>query len=53
MIAADDNVLVAYYPARGHTAAVAQTIADELDADLFEVTPREPAGYNPVRTPAL
>ena len=51
--AAGGNVLVAYYSAQGHTAAVAQTIADELGADLFGVTPREPAGYNPVRTPAL
>ena len=38
--AADGNVLVAYYSAQGHTAAVAQTIADELGPDLFEVTPR-------------
>lgn len=53
MPAAGGNVLVAYYSAQGHTAAVAQTIADELGADLFVVTPREPAGYNPVRTPAL
>ncbi len=36
------NVLVAYYSAQGHTEAVAQTIADELGADLFEVTPTEP-----------
>lgn len=40
--AASGNVLVAYYSAQGHTAAVAQTIADELGADLFEVTPTEP-----------
>ena len=38
--AADGNVLVAYYSAQGHTAVVAQAIADELGADLFEVTPR-------------
>jgi len=38
--AAGDSVLVAYYSAQGHTAAVAQTIADELGADLFEVTLR-------------
>ena len=50
--AAGGNVLVAYYSAQGHTAVVAQAIADELGADLFEVT-LEPAGYNPVRTPAL
>lgn len=40
--AAGGNVLVAYYSAQGHTAAAAQTIADELGADLFEVTPTEP-----------
>ena len=40
MPAADGNVLVAHYTAQGHTAAVAQTIADELSPDLFEVTPR-------------
>ena len=40
--AAGGNVLVADYSAQGHTAAVAQTIADELGADLFNVTPTEP-----------
>ncbi|HAX63651.1 flavodoxin [Collinsella aerofaciens] len=40
MPAADGNVLVAYYSAQSHTAVVAQTIADELGADLFEVAPR-------------
>lgn len=40
--AASGNVLVAYYSAQGHTEAVAQTIADELGADLFEITPTEP-----------
>ncbi|WP_284703138.1 hypothetical protein [Collinsella sp. BG-O-102] len=40
MPAADGNVLVAYYSAQSHTAVVAQAIADELGADLFEVTPR-------------
>ena len=30
MPAADGNVLVAYYSAQGHTAVVAQAIADEL-----------------------
>lgn len=39
---ANGNVLVAYYSAQGHTEAVAQTIADELGADLFEITPTEP-----------
>lgn len=42
MPAADGNVLVAYYSAQGHTAVVAQAIADELGADLFEVKPTEP-----------
>ena len=42
VIAAEGNVLVAYYSAQGHTAAVAQTIADELGGDLFKVTPTEP-----------
>lgn len=36
------SVLVAYYSAQGHTRAVAEAIADRLDADLFEVTPVEP-----------
>ena len=40
--ATNGNVLVAYYSAQGHTEAVAQTIADELGADVFEVTPAEP-----------
>ena len=44
--AAGGNVLVAYYSAQGHTAAVAQTIADELGADLFKVTPTEPYSDN-------
>ena len=35
-------MLVAYYSAQGHTRAVAEAIADRLDADLFEVTPVEP-----------
>lgn len=36
------KVLVAYYSASGNTKAVAETIADELNADLFEITPTEP-----------
>ena len=40
--AAGGSVLVAYYSAQGHTESVAQTIADELGADLFEITPTEP-----------
>ncbi len=39
---ASGSVLVAYYSAQGHTEAVAQAIADELGAGLFEVTPTEP-----------
>lgn len=33
------KVLVAYFSATGSTGRVAQTIADTLDADLFEITP--------------
>lgn len=40
--ATSSTVLVAYYSAQGHTEAVAQTAADELGADIFEVTPAEP-----------
>ena len=40
--ASGGSVLVAYYSAQGHTAAVAQAAADALGADLFEVTPTEP-----------
>ena len=40
--AAGGSVLVAYYSALGHTESVAQTIADELGADLFEIAPTEP-----------
>lgn len=36
------SVLVAYYSAQGHTAAVADAIASELGADTFVVTPTEP-----------
>lgn len=40
--AASGTVLVAYYSAQGHTEAVAQMLADELGADLFEIMPEEP-----------
>lgn len=40
--AAAGSILVAYYSAQGHTRAVAETIADQLGADLFEVTPTQP-----------
>lgn len=35
------KVLVAYYSATGTTKEVAEKIADELNADLFEITPKE------------
>ena len=40
--AASGNVLVVYYSATGHTAAVAETIAEVTGGDLFEITPAEP-----------
>lgn len=36
------RVLVAYFSGSGNTEAVAQTIADALSADLFELTPADP-----------
>ena len=36
------RTLVAYFSASGNTEAVAQTIADTLDADLFEIAPADP-----------
>lgn len=36
------SVLVAYYSAQGHTRSVAEALANQLGADLFEVTPVEP-----------
>ncbi len=36
------KVLVAYYSATGSTKAVAETLADELGADIFELTPVTP-----------
>lgn len=38
----DSKALVAYYSATGNTKAVAETIANELNADLFEITPVTP-----------
>ena len=36
------KILVFYYSATGSTKAVAQTIADTANADLFEITPVDP-----------
>ena len=36
------KILVVYYSATGSTKAVAQTIADTANADLFEITPVDP-----------
>ncbi len=36
------HTLVAYYSATHNTQAVAETIADHLDADLFVITPAQP-----------
>ena len=42
--AGDGNgkVLVVYFSAQNHTEAVAQTIADHMDADIFELIPTQP-----------
>lgn len=36
------DVLVVYFSAQGHTEEVANKIASNLDADIFEITPAEP-----------
>ena len=36
------NVLVVYYSAQGHTKEVSERIADNLGADIFEITPADP-----------
>lgn len=36
------NTLVVYYSAQGHTVNFAQAIAEETNADVFEITPVEP-----------
>lgn len=36
------KTLVVYFSASGSTKAVAETIADELDADVFELVPTQP-----------
>ena len=40
--ASSGRVLVAYFSASNNTEAVAQYIASELNADLFEITPTDP-----------
>ena len=35
------KVLVAYYSAQNHTKHVAETVADELGADIFEIVPEQ------------
>ena len=49
--AAADGILVAYFSGTGNTQGIAEAIADELDADVFVITPsdpytREDLGYN-------
>lgn len=39
---ASGNVLVVYYSATGSTRAVAETISETLNGDLFEITPAQP-----------
>ncbi len=38
----DSNILVAYFSATNNTKGVAEKIASELNADLFEIIPKEP-----------
>ena len=35
------DVLVVYYSAQGHTAAVAEQVAENLGADIFEIIPTD------------
>lgn len=36
------NVLVVYFSATGNTKAVAESIADEMQADIYEIIPEKP-----------
>lgn len=36
------KVLVAYYSAQGHTRSVAERVAQDLGADIFEIVPQNP-----------
>ena len=38
----ESSILVAYYSAQGHTESVANTLAEELNADTFVITPTQP-----------
>ena len=40
--AGNGKTLVAYFSAQGHTRTVAQTVANELGAGIFEIVPEEP-----------
>lgn len=40
--AAEKNILVVYFSATGNTRAIAENIADGLQADLYEIVPKEP-----------
>ncbi len=40
--AGEGGTLVVYFSATGNTQAVAQTIADSLNADLYEIVPEDP-----------
>ena len=36
------NILVVYFSGQGHTEAVAERIANNLNADIFTITPKDP-----------
>lgn len=40
-VVSGENILVVYYSAQNHTKAVAEKIADNLGADIFEIVPKE------------